>query len=157
MFNGGCYCWDSEGSNVLLRAGEILKSSKENMIPTGTGGAADDQPAIGIAMAETGIMPLPNSLNLHFSTFRSINLQLDLEKNYCRFLKGSFWAEPCVLHYNSLAGIEMYRSSSRKVLEKEVAKLRHSFGLKDCSWPRPNFRTVLWLLRTGQFKLRDLR
>jgi hypothetical protein len=157
VFNGGCFCWNRKGADVISRAGEILRNSRENRIPRGVGGCDDDQPAIGIAMAERGIKPLPNSLNLHFSTYGSVNLQLDLEKNYCGFLKGTYWAEPCVLHYNSLAGVEMYRSKSRKVLEREVAKLRRSFGLPDCPWPKPDLRTFLWLVKTGQFHLRDNR
>lgn len=157
VLNSGCYSWNRNGAAILLRAGEILSAAKENRIPPGAGGFDDDQPAIGIAMAERGIKPLPNSLNLHFSTFGSVNLQLDLERNYCGFLKGTYWAEPCVLHYNSLASVEMYRSRSRKVLEREVTKLRQSFGLKDCPWPKPDVRTFLWLVKTGKFRLRDKR
>ena len=157
VFNGGCFSWNKKGENILIRALEILANSRAFSLPKGAYGYDDDQPALGIAMAEKGIKPLPNSLNLHFSYYHGTNLLLSLREGSCRFQKGSDWVEPAVFHYNSLAGPDSYRSNSRKILESEISFLRKMYNMENQVWPKPNFREVLSLLKNSQWRLRDSR
>ena len=157
VFNGGCFSWNKMGERVLLRALEILESPKDYHIPSGTYGFDDDQPALGIAMAENGIRPLSNNLNLHFSFYGGSGLRLSVKDGYCGFKKGNYWCEPSVFHYNALAGIELYRSKSRKLLMKEVSNLRNHFAESPQEWPDPNIREILYLMKKGQWKLIDSR
>ena len=55
IFNGGCFSWNEGGKRVLRRAVQILDHAENYSLPKGTYGFDDDQPAIGIAMAELDI------------------------------------------------------------------------------------------------------
>lgn len=157
VFNGGCFSWNESGKKVLRRAVQILEDARNYFLPSGTYGFDDDQPAIGIAMAEFNIKPLSNSLNLHYSFTNGSDLLLDLSKGFCKFKKGEYWAEPSVFHYNALVSADMYRSASRKVLRKEINDMRRHFGLKDFHWRFPGPKVIFSLIKNGLWPFKDNR
>ena len=78
-------------------------------------------------------------------------------KGYCKFKKGDYWPEPAVFHYNALVSADMYRSASRKVLQKEINNLRSHFGLDNFRWRAPGPGVFLSWFRNGLWSFKDLR
>jgi len=151
VFNAGVFRFNNEGKKIVSEALSIIHEHETYRLPSADGGL-NEQVALGIAMAKNSIMPLSYYNDLHFSFFnaRSI-LKLDLYNKICKFKKERTWREPFIFHYTPLYKAGYYYSRSRKILERELNKLRSHFGIQKIEFFKPVLRDKLALIKRGRF------
>ncbi|MBI3232746.1 MAG: hypothetical protein HYZ42_01680, partial [Bacteroidetes bacterium] len=111
----------------------------------------NEQVALGIAMAQNQLNPIPFKHDYHFSFFNANSpLELDLQKSLCSFTKEHIKRHPYIFHYTPLYHAGFYYSQSRKLLMSEINKLRSQFNLPPTEFFKPTLRDQLALLRKGR-------
>ncbi len=163
IFNAGVFRFDASpifigagslsmtGRTIVEQALGIMQQAEKYKLPKADGGL-NEQVALGIAMAQNGLQPLQTDVDIHYSFYNANSqLSLDLFAGQCRFQKEGIWREPLILHYTPLFQAGYYYSQSRKILMREVNKLRQHFGLPPTEFFKPSLRDKLALLRRGRF------
>lgn len=151
VFNAGVFRYNHEGKKIVEAALDIMKHHEQYKLPQADGGL-NEQVALGIAMSQRKVMPLSYYNDLHFSFFNAQSvLRLDIYKKICRFKKERTWREPFIFHYTPLYKAGYYYSNSRKVLEREINKLRKHYGIEKVEFFKPTLRDKMALLKRGRF------
>jgi hypothetical protein len=156
IFNAGVFRFNENGKPIIEEALAMMHEPEKYHLPAADGGL-NEQVALGIAMAKHDIHPIAFAHDLHFSFYNANTpLQLDIAQSICNFTKEQIPRSPFIFHYTPLYHAGFYYSASRRLLMKEINKLRGHFGIAATEFFKPTLRDKLALLRRGKL-WRDVR
>lgn len=154
LFNAGIFAFNEDGRQILIDALHFMEEPEKNKIPKNDGGY-NEQVALGIAMAKSGILPLQSEKDIHFS-FHGAGVPLRIFDGQIRFEKNGIWRSPPLFHYTPLFRGEYTFSVSRKTLDIIINPIRAKYGFKPQKHFSPLIRDIFALLLRGRFP-HDLR
>jgi len=133
-FNGGVYFFkkSSVAASIFQQAKDLLNTYEEDGLIKFSGNSMGDEPLMQIAMVTHGIKGIPDPDGIRmFCTPGMRNLQIDVLRNKCRFIKVARIVTPAVMHW----GTDVTRRNP--IYKREAMKLnfndKHSAVGKRCA------------------------